>query len=474
MFLKVDGYGIADVTIETKPLTAYEPSKPRGKTEPPSSGPEERNEVTTSSGKSETPLLSFYLAQLRDILPLSAEAEKALCKEIKQKEAEIRQLIARWSYLTDSLLALEHNVTTVTLDPQSRMITYHYPGKKNNRTEDVLLVFGKIDALQRELKRIKSFLRTGKKVSCIAEWRETTQKTEAEISKLISQIKLDSKQAEKTIKRLAQLTTKKATPLHTWEKAREELTEILDAIHKGVALIRKKKNCLIQSHLPLVTTIAKRYRNRGLDLLDLIQEGNQGLMRAVDTFDYRRGNRFFSYGVWWIKQAIIRAIYNQSRTMRIPVYLFDRLNRYLNTSEKLLKKNGKAPSLKDLANEMDVSKDFLSEMTHAFMSPLPLEEYHFMHAENRREKEQVGSVLGKALHSELQTKVESFLTQLTPRERAIIKLRFGINGNHYEHSLREVGKEFNLSRERIRQIEHSALEKLRKMDCIQQLKEFLN
>ena len=230
---------------------------------------------------------------------------------------------------------------------------------------------------------------------------------------------------------------------------------------------------MIRAHLPLSIHIAKRYRNRGVDFLDLVQEGNQGLMRAVDIFDYQRGNRFASYAMWWVRQSIIRDIYNQSRTMRIPVYLFDRMNHYISTAEKLHQEKGRKPTLKELAGGMKINMDSLVEMMHAFKNIQSLEDYHQTDTTGTTGTSREGSLSGMIMRTELEGKVNTVLSQLSSRESEILKLRFGINGSQYEHSLQEIGRKFNLSRERVRQIEKSALLKLRKMDGIQELREFL-
>ena len=238
--------------------------------------------------------------------------------------------------------------------------------------------------------------------------------------------------------------------------------------------IRRKKNELIKSHLTLVIHTAKRYSSREMDFLDLVQEGNQGLIRAVDTFDYRRGYRFISYAIWWVRQSIIRAIHNQSRTMRVPVYLFDRLSSYLSVSERLSQEKGREPTVKELAGEMKISVDYIKELTQVFKLPQPLEDYVLFQTEEKKGNGNHPSVFEMTIQSDLKGKVNSFLADLSPRESEVIRLRFGLNGRPYEHSLQEIGRKFNLSRERIRQIEKSALIKLRKMDHIQELRDFLN
>ena len=326
---------------------------------------------------------------------------------------------------------------------------------------------------ERNLIRLESALRNGTAQSDLDSLKKVEESGDFEISKCISQMRLSSNKIGNIIRRVEEQLVAQKKNKNEWIKTKDILENILVTIRECLLEVKKNKEELIRSHLPLSIHMAKRYRHRGVDFLDLVQEGNQGLMRAVDTFDYRRGNRFTSYAMWWVKQSIIRAIYNQSRTMRIPVYLFDRLNNYHAVSEKLHQEKGREPTLKELAGTMKVSMDCLLEMTHAFKNVQTLEEYHQTNTQGNIGSSQNGSFSGMIVQSDLQDKVDTVLSQLPSRESEVLKLRFGINGAQYEHSLQEIGHMFNLSRERIRQIENSALHKLRKMGCIDELREFL-
>lgn len=439
---------------------------------------EELNEDDLVKEKREKDIISLYMEQLRGLPFLSAEEEKGLCIEIKRSEKEIEDVVTNWFDLIKNYLKLKVDLLMVKPSLNNKSINYFYSNNGNNgsyRPKGILLQLEKIDALKKELKRIKSVLNESREeIHNLDSWRETKEKGEAEISKLISQMKLDDREIKNVLHQLGMEAKKERMNAENWEQARKELGSILSTINKNLIWIRREKNKLIQSHLTLVTHIAKRYLNRGLDFSDLIQEGNQGLMRAVDTFDYRRGNRLISYAIWWIKQSIIRAIHNQSRTMRIPVYLFDRLNHYLNASEKLSKEKGRGPTVKELASEMKVSIDHIVEIAHVFKGTLPLGDYNQIQAERKWGSSNFEPILEGSIKSDLRRRIDSFLSDLSPREREVVELRFGINGKHYEHSLQEIGRKFNLSRERIRQIESSALIKLRKMRHVQELREFLN
>jgi RNA polymerase sigma factor (sigma-70 family) len=418
---------------------------------------------------------SFYIEQLRAVHPLSADAEKALCKEIKAGEKAIESLIGHWCYLFEVFLNLPEEVLVATVKScNNSPITYCYTdGVRKNGLHEIVLLFEKINALKRERKRLWSALRSSTTKPTCDELHTGTEKITAEIPKLISHIKLNDQEVQKILAGIEALVAKEKKGGTDWKKTKKDLETILAIISEHLLWVKQKKATLIRSHLPLTIHIAKKYRHRGVDFLDLVQEGNQGLMRAVDTFDYRRGNRFTSYAMWWVKQSIIRAIYNQSRTMRIPEYLFARRNHYLNASEQLHQEKGRKPTLKELAGNIKVSMDSLVEMTHAFNNIQSLEEYHQDNGDGNNGNARHGSCSGVIIQSDLQDKVNTVLSQLSSRESEILKLRFGINGSHSEHSLQEIGKKFNLTRERIRQIERSALHKLRKMSSIQELREFL-
>ncbi len=431
---------------------------------------------TFVSGKTDNDVVAIYTRQLKGITLLSAEAEKSLCKEIKQNEREIEGSITKWFDLIENQLKLGSNLVVIKEDLHNKCsINYCFSNGGSYRLKGILLRFEKVHALKKELERIKSVLSKSRgKIPNLADWRETKEKGEVEISKLISQIKLDGKKVERALHQVKMEVTEEGKKINSWGQIRKDLEAILNNTHDNLQWIRKAKNELIKSNLFLVIHMAKKYSNRGMDISDLIQEGNQGLIRAVDTFDYRRGNRFVSYAIWWVRQSIIRAIHNQSRTMRVPIYVFDRQKHYLDAAKKVSQEKGREPTLKELASEMKVSIDHVIEINHAFKVPLHLEDFGLFPNEMKWGSCNCESVLGLVNQSDLKEKVDSVLDDLSPRESEIIKLRFGINGKHCEHSLQEIGRKFSLSRERIRQIEKSALIKLRKMNNIQELRGFLS
>lgn len=429
-----------------------------------------------ASQKIDNDILAIYTRQLKGLTLLSAEDEKRLCKVIKQNEREIEGSITRWFDLIENQLKLRSNLVVIKEDLHNKCpINYCFSNSGSYRLKGILLLFEKVHALKKELERIKSVLsKSREKIPNLADWRETKEKGEVEISKLISQIKLGDKKVERALHQVKMEVTREGKNANGWGPIQKDLETILTDTHGNLQWIRKAKNEMIQSNLFLVIHMAKKYRNRGMDIPDLIQEGNQGLIRAVDTFDYRRGNRFISYAIWWVRQSMIRAIHNQSRTMRVPIYVFDQQKHYLNAAKKVSQEKGREPTLKELAIEMKVGIDHVLEINRAFKVPLHLEDFRLFQKEMKWGSCNNESIFQLVIQSDLEKKVDSVLDDLSPREREVIKLRFGINGKHCEHSLQEIGRKFSLSRERIRQIEKAALIKLRKMKNVEELRGFLS
>ena len=261
------------------------------------------------------------------------------------------------------------------------------------------------------------------------------------------------------------------------QMALDELRLTLREITEGFNQERKAKKELAEANLRLVVSIAKKYTNRGLQFLDLIQEGNIGLMKAVDKFEYRRGYKFSTYATWWIRQAITRAIADQARTIRIPVHMIETINKLIRTSRQLMQRMGREPTPEEIAEKMDMPVDKVRKVLKIAQEPISLEtpigEEEDSHLGDFIEDRGVISPAEAVININLKEQTESVLKTLTPREEKVIKMRFGLDDGS-EHTLEEVGQSFAVTRERIRQIEAKALRKLRHPSRSRKLRAFLD
>ncbi|HQW81058.1 MAG TPA: RNA polymerase sigma factor RpoD [Pseudomonadota bacterium] len=256
-----------------------------------------------------------------------------------------------------------------------------------------------------------------------------------------------------------------------------EIKDINRHMSIGEAKARRAKKEMVEANLRLVISIAKKYTNRGLQFLDLIQEGNIGLMKAVDKFEYRRGYKFSTYATWWIRQAITRSIADQARTIRIPVHMIETINKLNRISRQMLQEMGREPTPEELALKMEMPEDKIRKVLKIAKEPIsmetPIGDDEDSHLGDFIEDTSVESPLDSATTTGLQETVHEVLAGLTPREAKVLRMRFGIDMNT-DHTLEEVGKQFDVTRERIRQIEAKALRKLRHPSRSEQLRSFLD
>jgi RNA polymerase primary sigma factor len=256
----------------------------------------------------------------------------------------------------------------------------------------------------------------------------------------------------------------------------QELKAVNRDIATGEAMARRAKKEMVEANLRLVISIAKKYTNRGLQFLDLIQEGNIGLMKAVDKFEYRRGYKFSTYATWWIRQAITRSIADQARTIRIPVHMIETINKLNRISRQMLQEMGREPTPDELASRMEMPEDKVRKVLKIAKEPIsmetPIGDDEDSHLGDFIEDTGAESPLDSATVESLRETVHGVLSQLTPREAKVLRMRFGIDLST-DHTLEEVGKQFDVTRERIRQIEAKALRKLRHPSRSEQLRSFL-
>jgi RNA polymerase primary sigma factor len=255
-----------------------------------------------------------------------------------------------------------------------------------------------------------------------------------------------------------------------------EIKEINRKMSIGEAKARRAKKEMVEANLRLVISIAKKYTNRGLQFLDLIQEGNIGLMKAVDKFEYRRGYKFSTYATWWIRQAITRSIADQARTIRIPVHMIETINKLNRIFRAMLQEMGREPTPEELAEKMDMPEDKVRKVLKIAKEPIsmetPIGDDEDSHLGDFIEDLNILSPDDSATSESLRESTKDILTTLTARESKVLRMRFGIDMNT-DHTLEEVGKQFDVTRERIRQIEAKALRKLRHPSRAEHLRSFL-